>query len=37
MVDNVGVVSQVMTLDRETAAMHSFSVRVCDTGNTHCV
>ena len=37
MVDNVGVVSQVTTLDRETAAMHRFSVRVCDTGDTHCV
>ena len=36
-VDNMGVVSQVMTLDRETDAMHSFSVRVCDTGDTHCV
>ena len=36
-VDNMGVVSQVMTLDRETAAMHRFSVRVCDTGDTHCV
>lgn len=33
----MGVVSQVITLDRETDAMHSFSVRVCDAGDTHCV
>ena len=36
-VDTMGVVSQATTLDREDTPMHSFSVRVCDTGNTHCV
>jgi len=33
---NSGVVTQTMTLDRETMATHSFTVQVCDSDPTHC-
>lgn len=33
---NSGVVTQTMTLDRETMATHSFMVQVCDSDPTHC-